>query len=63
MKISIDRGKCIGAGNCVLAAPDVFAQHDDDGMVVVLDHHPPAAAIPAIEEAAETCPAKVITLD
>ena len=30
MKVVIDQDKCVGAGQCVLLAPDVFDQRDED---------------------------------
>ena len=39
MKIQADRDVCIGAGNCVLAAENVFDQ-DDDAIVVLLQETP-----------------------
>ena len=40
MKVSVDEDKCCGAGTCVLLAPDVFDQRDEDGIVVLLDAAP-----------------------
>ncbi|WP_406462412.1 ferredoxin [Streptomyces sp. NBC_01622] len=62
MKITIDRDKCIGAGNCVFAAPDVFDQ-DDDGFVVLLDDPPPSEQEDAVRSAAHACPAQIITVE
>ena len=39
MKVTVDEDKCCGAGTCVLLAPDVFDQRDEDGIVVLLDEH------------------------
>lgn len=36
MRIDADRDVCVGAGLCVLSAPRLFSQDDDDGLVVVL---------------------------
>jgi ferredoxin len=63
MKITVDINKCIGAGLCVVAAPKVFAQNDDDGLVVVLDENPPADQHEAVREAVRLCPALVIKLE
>lgn len=41
MNVTIDEDKCCGAGQCVLIAPDVFDQRDDDGIVILLDAQPP----------------------
>jgi ferredoxin len=61
MKIATDRERCIGAGQCVLNAPDVFDQ-DDEGTVVVLDDHPSPVQEPAVRAAEHACPARVISL-
>lgn len=61
MRVSIDPSRCMASGNCVLAAPQVFAQ-DEDGLVVVLQSEPGAALRAGVEEAVRACPAAVITL-
>jgi len=60
MQISIDFDKCCGAGQCVLAAPDVFDQRDEDGIVVLLDAAPPEAQYENARRAAAVCPAAAI---
>jgi ferredoxin len=62
MKISADRGVCIGAGNCVLTAPEVFDQSEDDGTVVLLEANPGEEHRSAVEEAVAICPSGAITL-
>jgi len=62
MKVFVDEDKCCGAGACVLAAPDVFDQRDEDGVVVLLDDTPAAHLHEAVREAAGVCPAMAITL-
>ncbi|MCX4552709.1 ferredoxin [Streptomyces sp. NBC_01387] len=62
MQIAVDTDKCCAAGQCVLAAPEVFDQRDEDGIVVVLNATPPADQHAAVEEAAQICPAAAITL-
>jgi ferredoxin len=47
---------------CVLTAPAVFDQHEGDGVVKLLDERPPPEQHPAVREAAQRCPATVITL-
>lgn len=59
--IETEKDRCIGAGQCVLAAPDVFDQ-DDEGTVDLLVPDPSAAQEGAVREAANVCPAQVITL-
>jgi ferredoxin len=60
MNITVDEGKCCGAGQCVLAAPDVFDQRDEDGIVILLDATPPPEQHGAVREAASVCPAVAI---
>ena len=60
MKISIEPHKCIGAGQCVLKAPQVFDQREDDGIVILLEESPDGPAADAARIAARVCPAEVI---
>ncbi|AIA01915.1 ferredoxin [Streptomyces noursei] len=59
MRITIDSERCVGAGQCVLSAPQVFDQ-DEDGIVTLL-------AAPGPDEAAKVriatalCPSGAIT--
>lgn len=62
MRIHADQEKCCGAGSCVLSAPDVFDQRDEDGIVVLLNAEPPAELHEAVREAAAICPAAAISL-
>jgi ferredoxin len=62
MRIEIDQEKCVGAGQCVLAAPEVFDQRDDDGIVELLDEAPPADQRARSQEAAQLCPAAAIVI-
>jgi ferredoxin len=62
VRVEVDRDKCIGAGQCVLAAPEVFDQREDDGTVELLAASPPADRWTAVREAAASCPAGVIAL-
>ncbi len=63
MRIIINREKCIGAGNCVMSAPAVFTQDDDEGLVIVLDPNPSDDLADAVAEAMELCPGKVISTE
>lgn len=60
MRIKVDVEKCIGAGQCVNAAPTVFAQNEDDGMVVLLDETPSADKAAGVRSAIRLCPARAI---
>jgi ferredoxin len=53
MRIDSDRDVCVGSGQCVLTAPRLFGQDDDDGLVVVLEQP---------EKAEEVIARRVVTL-
>jgi ferredoxin len=61
MRISVDTGRCVGAGQCVLNAPEFFDQ-DDDAIVLVLSHAPEESARKTVSQAAEMCPSGAITV-
>ena len=61
MKIEIDAAACVGAGQCVLTAEDLFEQ-DDDGIVILLDEQPDASRAADAKRAAVLCPARAITV-
>ena len=54
--------KCIGAGQCVAAAAEVFDQRDEDGVVVLLFPVAPAGTEDGVRYAAAVCPAQAIRL-
>ena len=62
MRIEADQGRCIGAGQCVLAAPALFDQHESDGVVEVLEPNPGGGDEPAARVAVDMCPAAAISL-
>jgi ferredoxin len=62
MQVELDQDKCVGAGQCVLAAPDVFDQREDDGIAVLLNDTSPDELTADVEQAAAVCPAMAIRL-
>jgi ferredoxin len=62
MKVTVDKDKCCGAGTCVLVAPEVFDQGEDDGIVILLDAEPSEHLHATVREAASVCPAAAIQL-
>ena len=62
MRLSIEPRKCIAAGQCVLKAPLVFDQGEEDGIVILLNEHPQGKDAEAARLAARVCPAEVITV-
>ncbi|MEV4561329.1 ferredoxin [Kitasatospora sp. NPDC049285] len=62
VRISVDRTRCVGSGQCVMTAPELFDQ-DDDGFIVVLDPEPGPDLLVGARTAAQLCPGSVVTLD
>jgi ferredoxin len=62
MLITADKDVCIGAGQCVATAPDVFDQ-DGDGVVEVLTAEPGPDRRDAVRHAARTCPVRAIDIE
>ena len=57
IRVEVDRALCIGSGDCVEAAPDVF-QLDDEDKAVVVD--PDGTDTDTVLEAAANCPVTAI---
>jgi ferredoxin len=62
MKIKAFRDRCISSGNCVQAAPHLFAQ-DAEGAVVARVTDPPARDHADARKAAAACPVAAIALE
>jgi len=62
MQVSVTDTKCVAAGQCVLLAPEVFDQREEDGVVILLDETPGPALHDAVRESAMVCPAAAIHL-
>lgn len=60
MNVAVDEPKCVAAGQCVLIAPEVFDQREEDGVVVLLDGTPDPVLHPVVRESALACPAAAI---
>jgi ferredoxin len=60
LRITIDRDKCVGSGNCVFWAPATF-DLDEEGFSVVID--PVGDTGDRVRVAAEGCPSKAITVE
>jgi ferredoxin len=63
MRVTVDQDKCVASGQCVLAAPDVFDQRDEDGIVVLLNPNPPEDRADDVRQAAAVCPALAIWVE
>ncbi|MEQ3549757.1 ferredoxin [Pseudonocardia nematodicida] len=60
MNVEVDEDACVGAGQCVLAAPLVFDQREDDGIVELLTAEVPPSEQGRVTEAVNRCPAAAI---
>ncbi|MER8105215.1 ferredoxin [Kitasatospora sp. NPDC094016] len=62
MKVSVDRDRCCSSGMCVLNAPEIFDQDEQDSLVVLrqTEFKPPQFAV--LRLAAELCPGGAITV-
>ena len=63
MKVTVDQNNCASSGNCVMNAPELFDQRDDDGGVVLLNPNPPAEHAEGARRAAAACPALAIRIE
>ena len=63
MKVSLDQEKCVASGQCVMAAPDVFDQRDEDGTAVLLTADVRTEQADDVHQAAAVCPALAIYVE
>ena len=61
MRVSANPQHCIGAGQCVLIAPEVFDQ-SEEGTVMVLVETVDDSAQAVTREAVRVCPSRSISL-
>jgi ferredoxin len=62
MRVELDVPKCVASGQCVMAAPDVFDQREDDGVAILLEERPGEELLDDVREAVAVCPAAAIRL-
>lgn len=60
IRVSVDLSTCENHGQCVFAAPEIFAFDDDEQLTYVAE--PPAGFDDKIRAAAAACPVRAITL-
>ncbi|WP_326791720.1 ferredoxin [Streptomyces sp. NBC_00841] len=63
MKVIVDQNKCVASGQCVLSAPEVFDQREEDGIVVLLAETPPEQLADDVRQAVALCPAQAIWVE
>ncbi|GCD91163.1 ferredoxin [Nocardioides sp. LS1] len=61
MNVEIDEEMCVGAGQCVLTAPLVFDQREEDGIAILVED-PPKSERENVEEAVSRCPSRAIRM-
>lgn len=61
MLIDIDEARCSGCGQCVVEAPDIFDQRDDDGVAILIRSARPEDH-GDVKRASAACPADAIIL-
>jgi len=62
MRVELDEPKCVAAGQCVMASPEIFDQRDDDGVAILLEERPADELLDGVREAVAICPAAAIRL-
>jgi len=63
MRITVEPGKCVASGLCVLVEDSVFDQDDATGTVrLLVDTDPPPDVRENVREAARVCPALAISI-
>lgn len=62
MNVSIDESGCIGCGLCTQACPEVF-EMGDSGVAEVIMEEVPENLEDSVQEAADSCPVEVITVE
>ena len=60
LRIHIDRGLCVGFGDCVSEAPEGFRLDDED--IAVFGEHPESVECERLLRACETCPVDALTV-
>ncbi|WP_405445285.1 ferredoxin [Streptomyces achromogenes] len=59
MRVSAERDRCVGSGQCALLSPEVFDQ-DADGLVTLLSEEPAEELREQVAQAADLCPSRSI---
>ncbi|WP_191875313.1 ferredoxin [Streptomyces filipinensis] len=61
MRITIDRDRCIGSGQCVMTAPGVFTQ-DDDALVALVPGREDGAGDQRVRDVPMACPVQAVAV-
>ncbi|WP_406502114.1 ferredoxin [Streptomyces sp. NBC_01590] len=63
MRVTVDATRCVATGQCVVMAPEVFTQNDDDGTSEPLAGEVGEILRDTARRAAAMCPTRAIQLD
>lgn len=63
VNVTVDQDRCVSSGMCVMNAPEVFDQRDDDGVVELLAARPGPDHAEETRKAAAACPALAIHIE
>ncbi|QGN35670.1 ferredoxin [Microlunatus sp. Gsoil 973] len=63
MRVIIDQDRCLSSGQCVMSAPGVFDQREEDGVVVLIRDDPSDEIADDVRHAAVVCPGRAITVE
>lgn len=61
-RIEIDDEACVSAGNCVMAASELFDQREEDGVAILRRQPESDDELSAAREAVDICPAQALRL-
>lgn len=62
MRVRADQNTCATSGQCVESVPEVFAEREEDGVVIVRDPSPEPRLWQDVRDAARRCPVAAILL-
>jgi ferredoxin len=62
MRIWIDRDACVGSGQCVMTAPELFDQ-DDDGIAFLAREDLAQGSVAVLRSVEHACPSRAIHLE
>ncbi|MDH6708935.1 ferredoxin [Kitasatospora sp. MAA19] len=62
MQVSVDRDRCCSSGMCVMNAPDIFEQDDQDSLVRLRQTEFEPAQFAVLRLAADLCPGGAISV-
>lgn len=60
IRVEVTESRCVAGGQCVVAAPEVFDQRDEDGVVIVLRSTLSEDQLAEAKRAERVCPASAI---